>query len=447
MNRSLFWLRIMRNRIPIWILSLLFFSEAMAKDLSLPEALRRAMNDNKEIKAARASETSAEQSLQGAYGKYFPQLDLIGSYVHLDEDIKVQGHIVPLPPLSVLVQKQDFSFASLLLSQPLFTGGKITANRDAKKELVASSKTDSKEIKARVLSDVVQQYFQVQLAEEATRVRSDAVKAYGEHLKNSESLLKQGQISKVQRMKIEVAASEAQREYLKARRDETLAREVLANTLELEDTDYTLTTKMDIPSLPELGDIKKKASVDNTTLMGIQHKRSLLDAKRKAVRAEMMPTLAITGFYDVYEDGLADFVPQWFVGVVLKMNIFNGLSDKRELDSLSQNRIALEAMETHASNMVSIGVQKGYSDILSSKEQYDSNLKTRDLAAEVRRLMAASFKNGFARGTDVIDAEVALTASQLNLSKSLYDYNNGYVQLLRLAGQPEQIETVYGKGK
>lgn len=455
------------------ILGLLLPVLAQGEPLSLSEALQKTLRDNREIKASASSVEAAKNTYDGAIGKYLPSIGLTAAYTHLNDDIVVDLSELrtamigsastaatiangpaagaatstalqnALPRFELPVQKQDFTVASVNLTQPLFTGGKITANKNAKEQLYKNSQTEEKETQSRILVSLVQQYFTVQLAAQVKSVRSEALSTLQEHQRIAAALLKQGQLSKAQKMKVDVAVADAENALSRAGRDESLARKVLANTLDREDTNFTLTTPLKITALKSVETYSKTAKEENYSLKQIKHKRELLAAKKTVARSEFMPTLALIGSYEIYEKDLTEVAPQWYAGLVLKMNLFNGLSDNNELKTISQEKTALDLFEGNAQSMVSIGVEKYYSEILNAREEYDTVQKTKDLAKESLRLNTVAFRNGFAKSTDVIDSQLQLTAVQLNELKALYDYNNNFVQLLKFSGHKDDLLEAY----
>ncbi|WP_374033979.1 TolC family protein [Bdellovibrio bacteriovorus] len=461
----------------LWILWIAALSSPAAKadDLSLASALQTTLANNREIRASASAVEAAKTTYDSAIGKYLPSIGLTAAYTHLNEDITVDlselrtamiGSATTaatvaagpaagtatnnalqnaLPKFELPVQKQDFTVATINLTQPLFTGGKITANKTAKEQLYKNSQSEEKDTQGRVMVSLVQQYFTVQLASEVQKVRIEALTTLQEHQRIAEALLRQGQLSKAQKMKVDVAVADAENALSKAGRDERLARRVLANTLDREDTNFSLTTRMGIPALKDLNTYSKTAQNENHSLQQIRHKRELLGAKKKAAKSEFMPTIALIGSYEVYEKDLAEIVPQWYAGIILRMNLFNGMSDNNELKTISQEKAALDLFEGHAQSMVNIGVEKYYSEILNAREEYQTVQKTKDLARESLRLNTAAFKNGFAKSTDVIDSQLQMTAVQLNELKALYDYNNNYVQLLKFSGHKDDIAEAYKK--
>lgn len=448
-------------------------ASALAAPLSLQQALKKSLESNREIKASSAAVEAAKSDYDGSLGKYLPSIGVSASYIHLNDDVSLdlsslrtamissaslaageaagagaaastaQKLNAALPSFKTSLVNQDFSLASLNLTQPLFAGGKITANRNAKEQLYKGSVLDKNETQNRVLVSIVEQYFTAQMAADVVKVRRESLNSLLEHQRIANALVRQGQLARAQKMQIDVAVVDAEGTVSKAVRDEELARKVLANTLDEQSYQFDLVTKMRILPMQSLESYAGEAQDGNYSLQQLTTKKNLLGAKTTAARAEFLPTLALIGNYRFYEQDLSAASPEWFVGLVFKMNLFNGGENKNELDAISQQKVALDYMEGHAKTMVNIGVEKLYSEVMSAKDQFEVAQKTKALAEESLRLNTAAFRNGFAKSSDVIDARVTLTGAQLKELKALFDYNYNLAQLLKFSGKGHEIPQIF----
>lgn len=457
----------------LYFLNIIFWGNLSFAEtsLTLQEALKLALEGNHEIQAAQIHTESAKDQLSSARGKYLPSVNLEAKYTHLNDDINIDlGDIrkamigsagaatgfaggnsqttinylnSTLPEFSTQVQKQDFYNASVTLTQPLFTGGKISANHSAQKSLFNSAQTEQENTQGKILAQTVQNYRLAQLAEYSKQVRSEALAGMKLHQRNAANLLRAGQLSKAAKMKVDVSVLEAERELAKATRESELAMKVLASTLNKPDESFKLTSGISMPQAGVKDEYLQIARQNSPALKQIQYKNELLNAKHKVKKSEFMPTLAVFGKYELYKDDLTTLEPEWAVGVGFKMNIFNGGSDKKELSSIRKDKIMLEHLNKNAQEMLQIGIEKVYSDLKNSEEQYQSLIKSEELAKESLRLNSEAFANGMAKNTDVIDAELTLASVKLAMNKALYDYNNNLAQLLVISGQHNQFFKTY----
>jgi outer membrane protein TolC len=95
--------------------------------------------------------------------------------------------------------------------------------------------------------------------------------------------------------------------------------------------------------------------------------------------------------------------------------------------------------------MIKTEVKKNIHDMETSKEQYESLNKSKELAEENLKLASLSFREGMGTSTDVIDAELSLGNVKTEQLKALFDYNTALANLLSSCGNAIDILKVTSK--
>lgn len=451
-------------------------SQAFTAELSLFDALQKVEGQNAEIRAAKAQAQASEYGYEAAAGKYFPRLDFESRYTHLNDDIMLDlspvrkaiiagsaaaagasggapaasavsvGLNSRLPSFDVQVQKQDYYNAALTLTQPIYTGGKINANRDARYSEWKGTELQSQDTRDRLIVSTAQAYFAVRLTDKAMEVRKELRDRLKRHQNISEKLLAEGQITKVAKMNGDVKLAEAESELLRARHENEMAWNVLSNLLNEKLEDCTLTTELGITAPMEpVAKYQEKALAQNKALKGVDRKLEMLDAKYEAVRADQLPSVFAFGRYELYKDDLTLLEPEWYVGVGVKMNIFAGGELKNNMAQVRAEQSAARSLKQSAEQNMNLAVQKLYSDMQIANDQYESLQSTVQLAEKSVELNTASYQNGVIRSLDVTDAYATLASAKLLRLKSLYDYNIALFQLKRLTGETDDLLLNQGK--
>ncbi len=442
----------------------------LAKDLTLNEAIEMALTQNKESLASTEIVESASYEAKASYGKLLPQLSLEGKYTVLNDPITLDVNNIrtamisssaaaaqysgaaaaniaalkttlnrALPSFNMEVQEKSYANLSALITQPLFTGGKIWANINAKKEELNITRQADKNTRNKIITESVTSYYRVQLLKALLNIKTELVKDLEEHVSHADKLLKQGMISKANKMRADVALAEAQREEFKSKKDLDLSYILLANTLGSETKDYHLTSSMFTTQIQKLEDYINKGMQQNPNLTILEHKSKQLDEKYTATRANFLPTFAAFGKYEIYKDNLTLFEPEWAVGIMMKMNLFEGGSDYNSLQSVNSQKMALRYISENAKELVQTEIQKYYHDLKTAEEQLRSLNASRAMAEENLRLNRLSFDQGVATSLEVIDAELALGKVKTEQSKALFDFDVALVNLLRSSGDSYDI--------
>ncbi|MBF0365628.1 MAG: TolC family protein [Oligoflexia bacterium] len=443
-----------------------------AQELSLEEAIQISMNENKEIQSSKYAKESSVYELKSSYGKLFPQLSLEGKYTQIDDPINLdigsirtamiaadskvfqtatsastattgafrQALENAVPPFQMRVQDDHYYNLSATLLQPLFTGGKLSANIAAKKQEVIISERQDENTKDKVISDVVISYFRVQLMKELVVIRGDVVQGLRGHRDRAEKMLKVGILSQANKMRTDVALAEAVREEYKSQKDLELSYILLSNALGSDVKNFKLTTPLFVSEEKEtLDSYLASSESENHVLQILAHKQEQLEEKGRAVASAFYPAFAAFAKYELYQNDLTLFEPDYALGVVMKFNLFNGASDYNDLQSVRAQKRTLAYYRENIVELVKTEIQKNYHDLKTAKEQLKSLESSRLLAEENLRLNKLSFAQGVATSLEVIDAELALSKVKIEQSKAMFDYDTSLQTLLRLSGNAKKI--------
>ena len=164
------------------VILLFFLGQAQGKALTLEEAIKMALSNNKEILIAKEKVKEAEQGLRIAKGGYFPNLGLDVTYTHLSE---VPSVSLPGPPggLEIEMGKQDSYLSKLTLTQPLYTSGRLSLTLRQAELNCQKVKEDLVSCQNEVIFQVKEAFYSVILAQDVLKVTRQALKQAERHLK------------------------------------------------------------------------------------------------------------------------------------------------------------------------------------------------------------------------------------------------------------------------
>ena len=285
----------------VWVFC---FSNGYAiETLSLQEAISRGVRDNKQLQSLKETENTSKFEYRSSYSKFLPKIGIEGKYVKLNDSLKLDlselrtaiigasslssGAVIQqmyptnpivvkqatgkiqqsldqaLPEFSMEFQKDRFYTAAVTLVQPLFTGGKIIANRNQKKAKLEFDSFQFQAEKAKVVVDIVDKYLKVKLLEKLLTIRSDLVTNLENHQNKTQTYMKQGLLHKALYMKVVVAFEEARREMLKTQKDFHLAKRAFKTLLGGEYNDgveYELISQLFLIDSSNLKDVSSYIS-------------------------------------------------------------------------------------------------------------------------------------------------------------------------------------------
>ncbi len=339
----------------------------------------------------------------------------------------------------VTLVEDKLGAVSANLTWPIFTGGKIAAANN-----VAKAKTNESKEKARVatngaITSLVQRYYGLILLREVASVRAQVAEGMLEHLNNARKMEQNGIAPEAERLHAEVAYAEAQREFKKAQKDVELMQTALKSVLNIDKPVKPSAHLFISDSVLTLNEYIAKAHAENPVFGQLDQKKLMVDQAIRKERSAYLPDVAIMGSYELYGYQMPEFMPEWYVGVGLKVNIFDGLAKNNKIQAAKIQRSQVETYQEKAQLEITSGVTKVYQQMLQAKEQYESSLVSLKFAQEYVRVRQKAFNEGFATSTEVVDANMNLSKVKVEQLKAMYDFDVALAYLLELCGDSQMF--------
>lgn len=427
-------------------------SAAAQTPLSFRDAQALLRRHNERWRAADVSVARAEQVRSAQRGLYLPTVGVLGTYAHLNDRLFVDlsglrgiltasNPTVPVPALSATVLQNDPAKMSFAASWTVFAGGRIVAANRAAQAGLSAADEERRGAQEGMMTELVDRYYKRRLAADVLEVRKQALATLNRHAEDARRLLEAGQIARTEALRAEVARAEADRDYKKAVRDVDLAAAALRATLGT-DADYLPSTPLHAPTGP-LEPRERFAAVADTANADIARLTALQQLSRQGVtaaRAEYFPIVRLFGQREIFQSRLnttAD--PEWFVGVELRWNLFDGFRREHRLSEALLIEEELALRREGAQRDVRTLVQSRYDEYASAVEQYESLQSSLELATESLRSEQRAFTEGVGTSLAVVDAELSLSRIQVGRLTALYDMTVALARLLEASGQSDRI--------
>lgn len=431
-------------------------STAYGQSMSFTEAYEIMNRENSLLKAIEKKEEVHEFEWKARKGLRYPSVRAFGLGIYKDRSLGVNlngfknsvGDFIHLPNPDVLgdwkvnFNKRDMVMGGFMATMPLFAGGKINA---AIKAGEIEKKIGEKELdntKNKLISELAQRYYTVKLAEQALLVREEVLKGMEDHLHDATKLEEHGIIAPVEKLSADVAVSEAKRQLDAAKKDASLARVALANTLEVDSVNDNLESDFFIvPQLESVEFYQESAVEHYPELQKLALQKELSEQGVKVKKAANYPTVlafgqtilahnnSMSGLDILYNDN-----KPWTIGVGVTYTLFEGFKNRNEIRAAKATKESVELYEIKAKSDIKMLVAKLYQDIQKQEEQID-NLETQEtLATEFLRVRNKAFSEGFATSTDVVDAEMKLSGVKLMKLQAHFNYAIGLASLFEFTG-------------
>lgn len=434
---------------------------------------------NQKIESARLMQQKATLDKKAAAGMYFPSIGASATYTMMSESLEldltpVRDAITPLyqtliqygsfePAMATPaikqgltqglqqiegaewvkeIQKDKFGLVDVNFKWALYAGGRIRLANKAAQVRMQEAENEYQHTWSQQHVELVQRYFGLQLMRQVADLRKDVMDGMGKHLHDAQKMEENGMMAEAERLHAEVAFAEAHREYKKAMKDVELMETALRNTLATDQHVVPVSELFIEPTLKNRQYFIESALENNPQLKQLTAKKQLADLGIKKEQAAFLPNVAIMGTKELYEHELSEYMPDWFVGVGLQINLFDGMTKFRKVGAAKVQKQRVVTLEEKAQQDIVTLVTKVHQEMQKALEEYQSTETSLKFAQEYLRVRTKAFREGFATSTDVVDAQLNLFKVKTERLKAMYEYDLAWASLLAVAGTSDQFQVV-----
>ena len=340
-----------------------------------------------------------------------------------------------------MIQEKQFASVNANVVWPLYTGGKINAANKAAQIYEEGAGLHKEQKEGELLSELATRYYGLVLAEQACKVRGQVAEAMKKHLFDSQKLSEQGQIAKVEYLHAQVANSDAERELKKANREATIVKRALQNTLAVSDSsDLAPASQLFIlKNVEDENFFIELALRNNPLLQQVDSKRELAATGVKLEKSNYLPSVALTGTYDLADKDLSPYVPQWMVGVGLNWSLFEGNARRQKLQSAQFKEDQVEQAGLKAEEDIKTVIKKMHQQLGMQVEQLEELDKTLEFAKTYVESRDKAFHEGLSTSTELVDANLLLAKVKIDRLQAMYNYDVTLATLLQICGSPDMF--------
>jgi outer membrane protein TolC len=402
--------------------------------LSLDDAIRHALSQNPELRAANRHAQAADARADAAKGAFLPQIGIRYLVRRSDNPLdafadKLNTRTVD-PGTDFTQQALNYPDTStvhatqLTLEMPLYTGGRLNAGRREAGAYAEAARLGYERQQQTTAYNTLHAYRTAQAATSAVSIANDAVEAARQHAETTARLVRQGRIVASDRMTAELnlASTESMRE--QAAHRQRMALEELRLVMGMPANAELALPPWENPTLPNA--LPATAESEQQFLAkrkDLKATEALLTASRTritAARAAFHPQVGLVASDSWYDDNAAlDNKSQSIMGVV-SLNLFNGGRDWHGLSAAQhdteQTELRLEGARQTARNEVRAAASR----LQEATARRTIAVQSVDKARENVRLVKQRYGEGRTILIDLLMAErVLVEARNEELTASL----------------------------
>lgn len=435
--------------------------------LTLDSCKALALRNNKQLAIAKAEMEKADWNSRAAHTNYFPKVSLTAGYMRTGDEVSLlsdgqkaalgslganatsqfaaiaQQMLTKYPDLAPLLQgfsgylpqlgqagnalgqkladafrtdTRNMTAGAVLLTQPLYMGGKIKAYERITKYQRDLAGQGLRADEQQLSLDVEKAYWQiVSLANKRRLARN-----YRDMLAHLDSdmvkMIAEGVATKSNGLSVSVKLNEAEMTLTKVEDGLSLSRMLLCQLCGLPiDSQPALADESDDDVAAVEGDITadvQTACLDRPELQQLQTAYSIYQEKVKIERSAFLPQLALTGGYMISNPSVFNgfenkFRGTWAVGVVLKVPVWNWGEGKYKVRAAKADAVIAGLRHDEAREKIELQVNQEAFRVNEANRKLSLSLHNLQKADENLRTAQAGFKEGVITTTDLLQAQTA----------------------------------------
>ncbi len=429
---------------------------------SLQKCIGFALENNNTIKKSKLERDKSLESRREILGSLLPQLSGSGSFNY---NLKKPQFVMPnfvndmLPPamqdpnaskyMTIEMGTNYSAGVGAALNQQILNFTLFNTLEIAKTaEAMASLGIESKE--EEVIGQTATLYFAVQSTTYAAKQLEQSIQLIDKMIATMEVNYQNGLVKKVDldRLKVNRVNLATQQSAIQN------AIEVQKNLLKLQ-MGFDMLQPLAIEDI-DLKFFEQKAEEPN--LQGfelnqlipfqiMQQQQKIGNLQIKSVKSELLPSLTLGVNYQynllgdkVFSSKDSYTYPSSAIGLNLRVPIFAGMSKNAKLKGAQIEQMKLKEDEQTLHRSLTMAYQNALLKLNDSKQTIDAQQQNMALASEVFRISEASFQQGLASLSDVLNANSSLIQSQISYADALSKYMSAYIELRKANGTIKNLK-------
>lgn len=424
-------MRMNKKSLIIGLMTVLMVAPVAAE--TLEEAWDSAVNNNHQIKSAKAETGASEQQLHSVKGQRLPSLNVSSGYTQLSETPAAKAEIAGQTAQFSTNQAESVK-AQAIASMPVFTSGRISHNIDAAEASLQAVQANESTSVLNIKMQVAEAYVTVLRMESALQVAQSHVDMLVQHIKDVNNLFDQGIVARNDVLAANVELANAQQLIVQANNQLDIAKAHYNQLLDRNLAD-AVNLAHQFPDAPQgtLTDLSGNALKQRPELVALAQQTESLEQQAKSVKADLLPQVAVNGGYQYQENRYQAFEGMWMANIGMEWKLFDGSSSHRS-DAIIRQAISLKEQRDDLTGMIGLQVRQAWLDFQETQKRITVTQQAIAQAEENLKVTTDRYLQGLSTNTDVLKAEDLRTTIHGNLNNANYDAALAVLHLRRAVG-------------
>lgn len=412
--------------------------------LTLERARELALQNNSEYQASQAEAASAKWSRVSAFSNFLPSVSLDGTWLYLDPATTVNS------PGGSYKMNNDFRSFGFSLSQPLFLGGKLWQGYRMSQLSEDMAQTNLQAQKLSLLATVNDIYLSLLQTQSLREIGQLDRQAASTNLEIAKLKYDNGLLSNADYLSFQSRLASKEVSLLQAQTAMQLSQLKLQNYLGIDylplaseagdsvsDPSLRILDSYDAEETANLTALAQSQSESaNTTLKLLRGGVELSRRAYQISKGAFLPTVMLVGSREYSENWIDryefDAANQLVLSVSVPLLPQLGTYAKAKSAQFDYRKAQMQAQTAAAG--VGLGIEAAVLNLVSAAKQVGAARVAFDFTAQSYEQMQERFRLNMISANDLLNAELALSASRLAFNNANYGYQRARFALLQILG-------------
>ena len=402
------------------------------KAYSLDDCISQALKSHPKINIYTYKTNQKKEKVRSVTAEYLPQVDAVASYDRLS--------YVPQVKQRYLGGSNDDYQADVVVTQPLFTGGRITSEKRSARYGVDAAEQGYLAAREDVIYGVKAAYYKLIFARDIMRSKEDLLKYAESSYNTAVDLNKRTKVPREETLlRLDVQVNEVRQELITAEDSLKIARKALLNAMGL-DSNGTI----------EVRDLKDDYSIPDEMPVDVANNYEILKLSKEVKEADEQIKIAKSDFYpqlnarysygyewgDWSQDGQTD----WIAGVAIDFNIWDWGKTRADVKQAKAYKGELQSYENLLSQQIGLELESARLKYELASKRFEIANMSFEQAKRSLDLFESRYRDALVTSIELLDAQKAFSQAQVNYALSMLDMRLAKAEIEKIAGKGYDIK-------
>lgn len=406
-------------------------------NLTLEEAVRRAVDNSTAMRMARARLDRAGGRAAEARSALLPTLRLVGSYIRVEEPPERQFFLFPL---SFTFSRNNLYLAALSLNQTIYQGGVLRAAIRSAENVRSATEHDLEAEENNLTFEAKRLFYTALLAGEILDVQRESLVFLEDQLERARQQFRAGTLSEFDLLRAEVDLSNQRPQVIAAENRARQAQDALKQLIGLAlDQPISLAGRLEFRPLDiTLEEARSAAMRCRAELRAQQDLERAAAESVRAARGAYLPSLSLfvhaLGTKPEFFSSLSDaFKFDLIGGFQLTLPIFDRAIGARVAQARADLDIAAARREA-TRREIELEVGRLHDEMRGARALFAAASDALRQAERALRIAEVRFREGLGTSLELSQARLALSQARLNRIQAIYEHAVARAGLERAMG-------------